>query len=206
MSSTTRIKIINEFAKAKDLSFLFDGAVWAYEGGPSSSNQSNGMLSIRFVGESGKKEDPFCDGALAGKLRLSPVNRLWQRLRDEFVPEHGLLDAFASGRPFGDKVDVHHGSNDTVEQFTAIICANSEWKDNWSGEMLFYDESHECVAVRHRPGRLILFGSGIKYVAHPPSQECPDLLKTIVFKTMERVRKPLSGDQKTVAKRSAAAV
>lgn len=206
MSNTTRIKIINEFAKAKDLSFLFDGAVWAYERASSSSSQPNGMLSIRFVGERSKKEGPFCDGLLAGKLRLSPVNRLWQRLRDEFVPEHGLLDAYASGRPFGDKVDVHHGSSESTEQFTAIICANSEWRDNWSGEMLFYDESHECVAVRHRPGRLILFGSGIKYVAHPPSQECPDLLKTIVFKTMERVRKPLSGAKQKVEQRSVEAV
>lgn len=206
MSSATSIKIINEFAKARDLAFLFEGTVWSYEGASGSSASSGGMLSIRFVGEKNKKEDPFCDGVLAGKLRLSPINRLWQRLRDEFIPEHGLLDVYASGRPFGDRVDVHHGSSESTEQFTAIICANLEWKDSWSGEMLFYDESHECVAVRHRPGRLIIFGSNIKYVAHPPSQECPDLLKTIVFKTMERVRRPLSGEGKRATPLSVATV
>jgi hypothetical protein len=43
MNNTANIKIINEFAKARDFSFLFEGAVWAYESTSTSSSSSGGM-------------------------------------------------------------------------------------------------------------------------------------------------------------------
>ena len=52
---------------------------------------------------------------------------------------------------------------------TAVYYANPEWKEQWLGETIFYDEQRQPVhAVGVKPGRLALFHSDILHRAGVP--------------------------------------
>jgi Rps23 Pro-64 3,4-dihydroxylase Tpa1-like proline 4-hydroxylase len=60
------------------------------------------------------------------------------------------------------------GKNKTI---TSILYLNKEWKDEWQGETLFYDDEI-AYAVLPKFGRLVVFDGEIKHSARPPSRIC----------------------------------
>jgi Rps23 Pro-64 3,4-dihydroxylase Tpa1-like proline 4-hydroxylase len=60
------------------------------------------------------------------------------------------------------------GKNKTI---TSILYLNKDWKDEWQGETLFYD-NEIAYAVLPKFGRLVVFDGEIKHSARPPSRIC----------------------------------
>ena len=70
---------------------------------------------------------------------------------------------------------------------TALYYANPEWKEQWLGETIFYDEQRQPVhAVGVKPGRLALFHSDILHPAGVPSRECFEPRLSVVFTFVPR--------------------
>ena len=70
---------------------------------------------------------------------------------------------------------------------TALYYANPEWKEQWLGETIFYDEQRQPVhAVGVKPGRLALFHSDILHRAGVPSRECFEPRVSVAFTFVPR--------------------
>jgi len=76
---------------------------------------------------------------------------------------------------------------DPPDGITALYYANPEWKENWLGETIFYDEERQPVhAVGVRPGRLAIFHSDIVHRAGVPSRECFEPRLSVAFTFVPR--------------------
>lgn len=69
--------------------------------------------------------------------------------------------------------------------FTTIYYAHQEWRPNWAGETVFFNEAGDEIvkAVYPKPGRLAHFPGRIQHAARSPSRECPALRSVVVFKS-----------------------
>ena len=81
--------------------------------------------------------------------------------------------------PYGDHFTAHIDSRLGV---TAIYYANSEWRDEWHGETLFYADGAAVTAVAPRPGRLVLLPGDIVHRVGAPSRLFSGARYTIAFK------------------------
>ena len=102
----------------------------------------------------------------------------------------------------GDDFDLHrvytnmilHGDlqgphRDRPGGITALYYANTQWKENWMGETIFYDEHREPVqALAPKPGRLALFDSEIVHRAGVPSRECFEPRVSVAFIFVSKAR------------------
>jgi hypothetical protein len=108
-------------------------------------------------------------------------------LRDCIKTARALLvgDDFALGRVYTNMIlygDMQGPHTDPPGGITALYYANPEWKENWLGETIFYDEDREPVhALAPRPGRLALFHSDILHRAGVPSRECFEPRISVAF-------------------------
>lgn len=95
---------------------------------------------------------------------------------DDFVLERCYTNMILYGDFQGPHTDPPGG-------ITAVYYANPEWKENWLGETVFYDEERQPVqAVGVKPGRLALFHSDILHRAGVPSRECFEPRLSVAFK------------------------
>ena len=69
-----------------------------------------------------------------------------------------------------------------------LLYLDAEWKDDWAGEIVFYDPDRECVSVRPRPGRLLLFDGAIVRASRVPRRLCPTLCMTLSFHLRQLLR------------------
>jgi hypothetical protein len=78
--------------------------------------------------------------------------------------------------------DLQGPHTDPPGGITALYYANAEWRENWFGETIFYDEGREpAYAVVPRPGRLVVFHSDIVHRAGVPSRECFEPRLSVAF-------------------------
>eukprot|EP00927_Polykrikos_kofoidii_P062972 TRINITY_DN57786_c0_g1_i1.p1 TRINITY_DN57786_c0_g1~~TRINITY_DN57786_c0_g1_i1.p1 ORF type:complete len:289 (-),score=39.16 TRINITY_DN57786_c0_g1_i1:69-935(-) len=71
---------------------------------------------------------------------------------------------------YGDVAFPHRDSCDE-NHITVIVYPNPEWKCEFGGETIFYDESGEiAAAIEPRPGRVAIFQGCIMHKGSPPSR------------------------------------
>lgn len=106
------------------------------------------------------------------------------------VVEHFPGESFAIERiycnaiGYGDMLYAHrdHHERDS-RNVTALLFVNPEWKREWAGETIFFNDDGDAVhAVTPRPGRLVLFRSGIEHRAGAPSRICHRTRLTLAIK------------------------
>ena len=90
----------------------------------------------------------------------------------------------AGGRP--------HRDDHRPGTFTFLYYPMPEWKDEWDGETVYFDDMGEiALAVKLRPNRAVFFDSRILHVGRAPSRACPALRVTVAYK-LEAVQPALS--------------
>ncbi|MCB2087806.1 MAG: 2OG-Fe(II) oxygenase [Sphingomonadaceae bacterium] len=116
---------------------------------------------------------------------VHPLQRkLWQEV-DTRVTELYSASApsihriHANDAPYGDYMATH---TDSAPGVTAVYFANSEWRDEWQGELILYDGEEPVTAVAPRPGRLVIFPGDIPHRAGVPARTCPHSRITLAFK------------------------
>src|SRR4051794_1769809 len=138
------------------------------------------------------------DTAASGDTRLwiIPIERdvaekqpytsaVMSAVADHFRGETFELErAYCNATTFGDMLYPHRDNNDpTSRDVTALIFICTEWKKEWGGETIFFNEAGDAVhAVSPRPGRLVLFRATIEHRAGAPARICNRPRRTLALK------------------------
>ena len=64
----------------------------------------------------------------------------------------------------------------------AVCFANSEWKDEWSGDLVFFEGDHEVARIRPMPGRVVVFDGSLVHRGGVPVSDCPEVRYAIAHK------------------------
>jgi SM-20-related protein len=179
---TASIKIVNNFIEVKGLPELMGGeASWSYGTYPGLQGDAYPSWHIHLCGNRNPREKAIHDDVLNATPGLEPVNELWKLIKEDLAPDYGLVRAYASGHPYGSEGTIHHYAKPSDQELVALIYISSEWQDAWAGETVFYDPARECISIRPRPGRLVLFDGSVSRASRAPSRECPTLCATLSF-------------------------
>ena len=170
------------------LAGVIDLNIWRYGWKAASEQTAYGFWHSHFGGDDDSTQ-PDCEHELVGRQIIAPVLELWRMLKAGPLKGQVLVRAYANGHTFGG--DGHlHIDHEAAGQFTTIFYAHPEWKANWAGETVFFNESEDEIikAIYPKPGRIAHFPGNIKHAARSPGRECPSLRAVFVFKS--RVKRP----------------
>jgi SM-20-related protein len=183
------IKIVNNFVDVNHLPELATGrATWSYGTYPGLLGDTHPSWHVHLCGSKNAQERAIHDDVLNATPGLESLNDLWKHIKEELAPDYGLVRAYANGHTYGLDGAMHHYAKPSDQELVALIYTSSEWKDGWAGETIFYDAARECISIRPRPGRLVLFDGSIMRASRAPGRECPTLSSTLSFH-MRRVRR-----------------
>jgi hypothetical protein len=92
-----------------------------------------------------------------------------------------LKRARAYNVSYGD-LPLAHRDLERGRGLTAVYFGNARWLDAWAGEMVFYDRKAEAtIIVPPRPGRLVVFDSGMLHRGGAPTRECHEARYSFVM-------------------------
>lgn len=81
--------------------------------------------------------------------------------------------AYTNVATFGDMLFTHVDCLADQDELTALWYLCAKWDIEWGGETVFFDRNDEiALAVRPKPGRLVVFDGAIKHVGRPPTRIC----------------------------------
>lgn len=84
----------------------------------------------------------------------------------------GLERIYLNFALFGDYQFAHTDGSDV---WTALVFFNNEWKSDWGGELLLYDDTAPRApawAIAPEPGRMVIFDGRIMHRGGVPSKHC----------------------------------
>jgi SM-20-related protein len=113
-------------------------------------------------------------------------NAIWEHVRPRCEALAGaplrVIRQYANGHTYG-LGGQPHLDDDRPGCYTLLYYANTEWKDGWEGETVYFDAAGEiALAVKPRPNRGVLFDSRILHAGRAPSRICPALRVTVAYK------------------------
>ncbi|XP_070532424.1 uncharacterized protein [Ptychodera flava] len=69
-----------------------------------------------------------------------------------------------------DHSKIHIDCSHSVDEFTVLFYLNKDWKVEYNGETVFFDDDYEPIlAIKPKYGRIAVFNCGILHSARPPS-------------------------------------
>jgi Rps23 Pro-64 3,4-dihydroxylase Tpa1-like proline 4-hydroxylase len=126
-------------------------------------------------------------------MHLDMEHPLMQELAHIIYPhidepeKYELERVYANATSFAD-VPLPHTDSDTDNDLTVLYYANSEWLPEYGGETVFFNSVMDIFsAVVPRPGRFVIFNSGIKHCPRIQNRLAPIYRLTIAFKLSRRV-------------------
>lgn len=129
---------------------------------------------------------------LADITRMLPdmLARTWQRVRDRLYPGEvgrAVLRSYANGYTYGTDGYFHFDSQRPDED-TIIIYMCEKWDPDWGGETVFLNNNNRDIyyAVLPAPNRVVVAPSNLEHAARAVSRACPQLRRTLMFKTRPR--------------------
>lgn len=117
---------------------------------------------------------------------LSPVIDAWDCVKTAIGGRIRLYECTISANTFGTEGFPHHDIEDRERRrnhVLVIIYCNPEWKTEWAGETVFFDDSGEIIsAVMPKPGRVLVVRGDRLHVGRSVSRICPYDRRVLVFK------------------------
>jgi SM-20-related protein len=119
--------------------------------------------------------------------QLQPIAECWEAIkRSHNGVAVRLYECMLSANAFGTEGRTHHDVADIESRplhRTAIVFCNREWKIEWAGETLVFDEANEVIAaVVPKPGRVLKISGDPIHVGRSVSKTCPSDRRVLVFK------------------------
>ncbi len=183
------LQVVNNFVEVQHLPELLRGrGGWSYGIYPGLLGDAAPSWHIHLCGSRKAHERAIHDDVLAATPGMEPLHELWTQIKDNLAQDYGLVRAYVTGHTHGQDGVAHHYAKPSDQERVALLYASAEWKDDWAGETVFYDTARECISIRPRPGRLVLFDGAVTRASRAPARECPTLCSTITFH-MRRVRR-----------------
>ena len=104
---------------------------------------------------------------------------------EKLFPNEQFTDqrAYANCSVYGDAYYIHRDCAAYERHVTALYYANLEWRPDWGGETIYYndDEDAECV-VSLRPGRLVIARGALLHRGNVPTRSCFEERYTLAYK------------------------
>jgi len=176
------IKIINQFVDVAPLyAHVVNQQGWQYGLYPGLLGETYPAWHIHLSGRAHAKDKATYDEVLYAAPGLQPIADLYATIKEELAPGYGLVRAYVNGHTYGMEGLPHRYAKPSDREKIVVIYLNPEWRDDWAGEMVFYDPARECVSVRPRPGRLLMFDGALLRASRPPGRLCPTLCMTLCF-------------------------
>ena len=166
------------------LSGLMDLNIWRYGWKASPDQTAYGFWHSHFGGDDNDAGVKDCEHDLIGRPLVAPILELWRMLQAGPLKGHVPTRVYANGHTFGGDGHLHR-DHTGPGQFTTIYYAHTEWRPNWAGETVFFNEDQDEViaSVYPKPGRLAHFPGRLLHAARSPGRECSVLRSVIVFKS-----------------------
>jgi SM-20-related protein len=115
------------------------------------------------------------------------IRDLWDYIQPRFMPTTPVLvRAYSNAHTYGVEGYIHRDSKFATDQ-TCIIYVEKDWKPEWAGETVFFDEDEDVIkAILPRYGRFTIFPGNIKHVGRGVSRICPTIRRVLVLKGKPR--------------------
>ena len=105
----------------------------------------------------------------------------WQHIQEKYCPGSNLLRCYINGHTYGVEGYPH---TDTIRigNKTLLVYLSRDWKRDWGGETVFYNDDDVIYAELPKRNKAILFEGSIAHVAKGVTRACPSLRVTLMFK------------------------
>ena len=117
-----------------------------------------GLAAVSDIPDEKIATDPFLRGLRQTVERLFPTERFSDQR------------AYVNCSVYGDGYYVHRDCAAHEAHVTALYYANLEWKPDWGGETIYYNDDEDAeLAITPRPGRLALPARPLHRAMCPPA-------------------------------------
>ena len=117
-------------------------------------------------------------------MLTGPLRSAWYWINDEYLPLNRLIRCYMNGHTYG--VDgYYHVDSERYAEDTVVVYLNDNWNPDWGGEtnILSMLEPEISRSILPKKNRAIIFPSNQKHCARSVSRLCPELRRTLMFKT-----------------------
>jgi Rps23 Pro-64 3,4-dihydroxylase Tpa1-like proline 4-hydroxylase len=121
----------------------------------------------------------------AEKVGTDPFLRGLKRIVERLFPAEQFSDqrAYVNCSIYGDSYYSHRDCTPQERHITALYYANLEWKPDWGGETIYYNDSEDAeLVVMPRPGRLVVARGAILHRGCVPTRSCYEERYTLAYK------------------------
>ena len=123
----------------------------------------------------------FAPETIATDTFLRGLRQTVQRLfpNEQFTDQR----AYVNCSVYGDAYYIHRDCAAHERHVTALYYANLEWRPDWGGETVYYndEEDAECV-IAPRPGRLMIARGAVLHRGNVPTRSCYEERYTLAYK------------------------
>ena len=122
------------------------------------------------------------ENGLDVSTELAPsIAAAWDYVKTNYAPDAALVRCYANGHTYGVEGYPHTDSIRAGDQ-TILVYLNPEWKRDWGGETVFYDNDQIIHAELPKYNKAIKFNGRVAHVAKGVTRVCPTLRMTLMFK------------------------
>jgi hypothetical protein len=119
-------------------------------------------------------------GALTGTSLLAKLEEIVRTYFDNKVSK--VARAYSTSSNYGEITYIHQDVDGKLLGATAVVFLNPEWKEEWAGELTFFDDTKDAVAsVTPKPFRLVISHSNVFHRQGIPSRDFYGTRHTLVI-------------------------
>ena len=106
----------------------------------------------------------------------------------DMPPREDCYSSYINVLKYNDSPGIHCDAPYHVEDNkTVLVYMNAEWRPEWGGETIFYDDRLEAQRiVTPKPGRIVIFDGRIPHTGRPPTPKFMFNRYILAFKYMDK--------------------
>jgi len=148
-----------------------------------------GLRSLPYVRK--EKSRPDVPGLAAVSdirqetIATDPFLRGLRHLVEKAFPDERFSDqrVYVNCSIYGDSYFMHRDCPAHERHVTALYYANLEWRPDWGGETIYYNDAEEAeMVVMPRPGRLVIARGAMLHRGTVPTRTCYEERYTLAYK------------------------
>lgn len=180
----TKPKIRKSMVSGREL-FICDGVI-----DPITMQQIGALVRTMHYQrtEKSRADVPGLVAACDIALETIPNDAFLRSLRqmvESLFPNEQFTDqrAYVNCSVYGDAYYMHRDCPAQFRHVTALYYANLEWKPDWGGETIYYNDDEDAeYAILPRPGRLVIARGAILHRGNVPTRSCHEERYSLAYK------------------------
>jgi hypothetical protein len=119
------------------------------------------------------------------RISIDPFLRGLRQTVERLFPTEQFADqrAYVNCSVYGDGYYLHRDCAPHEPHVTALYYANLEWKPDWGGETIYYNDAEDAeLAITPRPGRLVIARGALLHRGNVPTRSCHEERYTLAYK------------------------